>query len=208
VAVRVTKVGTVRVCAICERTLLMGERAFRYAPEEGAELVDVCPLCQETAIEHGWLKEGTPSTPVVAGDRRRRRRRSFGERLGLRRPPTEEALVPAEPILRRLSDQEVSILEAAELFNGSAFRRTVGGIQKSLGEPRASFIPLSGTNGEFAVTVAWDLSWYQYRVSPDSAQPVRLERRGHELEELERTFQDWNAHVDDGGRLVPDIARL
>jgi hypothetical protein len=206
VAVRVTKVGTVRVCAICERTLLMGERAYRYAPEEGADLVDVCPLCQETAIEHGWLKEGSPSTPVVAGDRRRRRR-SVGELLGLRRAPAEEALVPAEPILRRLSDQEISVLEAAELFNGSTFRRTVGGIQKSLGEPRASFVPLSGTNGEIAVTVAWDLSWYQYRVSPDSAQPVRLERRGHELDELESSFQDWNAHVDDGGRLVPDIAR-
>jgi hypothetical protein len=205
--VRVTKVGVTRVCAICERTLLMGERAFRYAPEEGADLVDVCPLCQETAIEHGWLKEGTPSTPVVVGDRRRKRR-SFSELLGLRRAPAEDALVPAEPILRRLSDQEVSVLEAAELFNGSTFRRTVGGIQKSLGEARASFVPLSGTNGEIAVTVAWDLSWYQYRVSPDSAQPVRLERRGHELEELESSFQDWNAHVEDGGRLVPDIARL
>jgi hypothetical protein len=59
-----------------------------------------------------------------------------------------------------------------------------------------------------AVTVAWDISWYQYRVSPESGQPVRLERRGHELEELEPAFQGWNAHVEDGGRLVPDIARL
>jgi len=58
--VRVTKVSTTRICAICERTLLMGERAFRYAPEEGAELVDVCPLCQDIAVEHGWLKEGAP----------------------------------------------------------------------------------------------------------------------------------------------------
>ncbi|HEY3543125.1 MAG TPA: hypothetical protein VGK79_11350 [Gaiellaceae bacterium] len=204
---RVTKVGTVRVCAICERTLLMGERAFRYAPEEGADLVDVCPLCQETAVEHGWLKEGTPSTPVVAGDRRRKRR-SLPQLLGVRRGHHEEPLVPSEPILRRLSDDEVAILEAAELFNGSTFRRTVGGIQKSLGEAKASLVSLSGTNGEMAVTVAWDLSWYQYRVSPESAQPVRLERRGHELEELESSFKSWNAHVEEEGRLVPDIARL
>src|SRR5579884_1641547 len=153
---RVTKVGTLRVCAICERTLLMGERAFRYAPEEGAELVDVCPLCQEIAVEHGWLKEGTPSTPVVVGDRRRRRR-TLPELFGLKRSRDSETLVPSEPILRRLSDEEVAILEAAELFNGSTFRRTVGGIQKSLGDARASFIPLSGANGEMAVTVAWDL---------------------------------------------------
>ena len=204
---RVTKVGTLRICAICERTLLMGERAFRYAPEEGAELVDVCPLCQEIAVEHGWLKEGTPSTPVVVGDRRRKRR-TLPELLGLKRSRDAETLVPSEPILRRLSDDEVAILEAAELFNGSTFRRTVGGIQKSLGDARASFIPLSGANGEMAVTVAWDLSWYQYRVSPESAQPVRLERRGHELEELEDSFKSWNAHVADEGRLVPDIARL
>ena len=205
--VRVTKVGTVRVCAICERTLLMGERAFRYAPEEGADLVDVCSLCLETAVEHGWLKEGTPSTPVVAGDRRRKRR-SLPQLLGVRRGHHEEPLVPSEPILRRLSDDEVAILEAAELFNGSTFRRTVGGIQKSLGEAKASLVSLSGTNAEMAVTVAWDLSWYQYRVSPESAQPVRLERRGHELDELESSFKSWNAHVEEEGRLVPDIARL
>ena len=205
-AMRVTKVGVTRVCAICERTLLMGERAFRYAPEEGAELVDVCPLCQEIAVEHGWLKEGTPTTPTVVGDRRRRRR-TLPELLGLKRSH-EEALVPSEPILRRLSEQEVAVLEAAELFNGSTFRRTVGGIAKSLGSANASLVPLTGTAGEMAVTVAWDLSWYQYRVSPDSAQPVRLERRGHELEELEDSFKDWNAHVEDEGRLVPDIARL
>ena len=204
---RVTKIGTLRACAICERTLLLGERSFRYAPEEGADLVDVCPLCQEIAVEHGWLKEGTPSTPVVAGDRRRRRR-TLPELLGLKRSRGDDTIVPSEPILRRLSNDEVAILEAADLFNGSTFRRTVGGIQKSLGEAKASLIPLSGTNGELAVTVAWDLSWYQYRVSPDSAQPVRLERRGHELEELEESFKAWNAHVADEGRLVPDIAKL
>jgi hypothetical protein len=204
---RVTKVATTRICAICERTLLMGERSYRYAPEEGAELVDVCPLCQETALEHGWLKEGTPAMPTVAGDRKRRRR-SFAELLGLKRSAAGETLVPAEPILRRLSDQEVSVLEAAELFNGSSYRRTVGGISKSLGDARASVVPLSGTNGEIAVTVAWDLSWYQYRVSPESQQPVRLERRGHELDELEDGYKQWNAHVEDEGRLVPDIARI
>jgi hypothetical protein len=185
----------------------MGERAVRYAPEEGAELVDVCPLCQELAIEHGWLKEGTPTTPTIPTDRKRKRR-GLAELLGLRRNGADEAITPPEPILRRLSVDEVALLEAADLFNASTYRRTVGGIAKSLGDARASIVPLSGDAGELAVTVAWDLSWYQYRVSPDSAQPVRLERRGHELEELEEGFKDWNAHVEDEGRLVPEIARL
>ena len=196
-----------RMCAICERTLLMGERAVRFSPEEGAELVDVCPLCQETALEHGWLKEGTPTTPTIPGDRRRRPR-GLGDFLGLHRAGAADTLAPPEPILRRLSVEEVSLLEVADLFNGSTYRRTVGGIAKSLGEAKASIVPLSGVSGEQAVTVAWDLSWYQYRVTPDSAQPVRLERRGHELDELEAAFTEWNAHIDDDGRLVPEIARL
>jgi hypothetical protein len=205
--VHVTKVSTTRICAICERTLLMGERAIRYAPEEGAELVDVCPLCQETALEHGWIKEGTPTVPTVPGPRKRRRR-GLAEVLGLHRAGTDESVAPPEPILRRLSVDEVALLEAADLFNASSYRRTVGGISKSLGEARASIIALSGVAGEMAVTVAWDISWYQYRVTPESGQPVRLERRGHELDELEQGFKEWNAHIDDDGRLVPEIARI
>ena len=204
---RVTRISNTRVCSICERTLLMGERSIRFAPEEGSELVDVCPLCQEIALEHGWIKEGTPTTPTVEGDRRRRRR-GIGDLFGLHRGNHDDALAQQEPILRRLSGAEVALLEAADLFNASAYRRTVGGIAKSLGEAKASIVPLSGSTGELAVTVAWDLSWYQYRVSPDSAQPVRLERRGHELEELDAGFKAWNAHVEDEGRLVPEIAKI
>jgi hypothetical protein len=185
----------------------MGERAIRFAPEEGAELVDVCPLCQDVALEHGWIKEGTPTTPTVNRERRRRRR-GLGELLGFSRPGGGDGLAQQEPILRRLSGAEIALLEAADLFNSSAYRRTVGGIAKSLGDAKASIVPLSGTAGELAVTVAWDLSWYQYRVSPDSAQPVRLERRGHELDELEAGFKNWNAQVEDEGRLVPEIAKL
>jgi hypothetical protein len=204
--VRVTKVATTRRCAICERTLLLGERSVRFAPADGAELVDVCPLCQETAIEHGWIREGTPTTPTIPGERRRRRR-GLVELLGLGRG-ADDTVAPPEPILRRLSQQETALLEAADLFNASTYRRTVGGIAKSLGDAQVSIVPLSGDAGELAVTVAWDLSWYQYRVSPDSAQPVRLERRGHELHELDESFKQWNTRVEDEGRLVPDIARV
>jgi hypothetical protein len=202
----VTKVSTLRQCAICERNLLLGERTVRFSPEGGAELVHVCPLCQEIALEHGWIKEGTPTQPTIPGDRRRRRR-GLGDLLGLSRG-SGDTIAPPEPILRRLSEEEIAVLEAADLFNASTYRRTVGGIAKSLGEAKASIVPMSGVSGELAVTVAWDLSWYQYRVTPESAQPVRLERRGHELDELEVAFKDWNTHVEDEGRLVPDIARI
>ena len=195
-------VDAVRTCAICERTLLVGERTVRYTPD-GDSYVDVCPLCQETALEHGWIKEGSPTTPVVADRRRRSWLSSF---LGDTRRPAVEP-VADEPILRRLSEPELAMVEAADLFNESAFRRTIAGIAKSLGEPKASIVPLSGTSSEVVLTVAWDISWYQYRITADSA-PVRLAERGHDPDELEGSVTEWNAHLEEDGRIVPDIARL
>src|ERR671921_425677 len=69
---RITSTAAARTCAICERTLLLGERALRFAPN-GVDFVDVCPLCQDQAVEYGWLKEGSPTTPTVPDARRRRR---------------------------------------------------------------------------------------------------------------------------------------
>lgn len=204
---RVTRVTVERSCAICERTLLMGERAIRFSPNGGSDYVDVCPLCAETAVEYGWIREGAPTTPTVAGERRRRRGGLLGSLLGSRQRSSEET-VASEPILRRLSEHELSMVEAADIFNASQYRRTIGGIGKSLGAPRVSVHVLSGVNAEVVVTVAWDISWYQYRVSPDSENPVRLEGRGHDPDELEGTFTEWNAHMEEDGRVVPDIARL
>ncbi len=184
----------------------MGERAVRFQPYPGAEFVDVCPLCVDEALEHGWIKEGSPTTPLGPPDRRRRRSglaRLFD--LGGRSaaPP-----VVSEPILRRLSEREQAMVEAAELFNSSDYRRTVGGIGKSLGVPRVSIVPLSGVSGELVITIAWDISWYQYRVTPDSAQPVRLAGRGQDPGDLEGPYTAWNAKLEDDGRIVPEIARV
>jgi hypothetical protein len=198
-------VTAVRICAICERTLLVGERAVRYSPD-GESFVDVCPLCQDVALEHGWVKEGSPTTPVV-NDRRRKRRGLVGALLGESRRAAVEPVVE-EPILRRLSEPELAMVESADLFNESAFRRTISGIAKSLGQPKASIVPLSGTSSEVVLTVAWDISWYQYRITPDSAQPVRLAERGHDPRELEALFTGWNAKLTPDGRIAPDISPL
>ncbi len=201
---RVTKAALTRTCAICERSLLMGERSTRFAPD-GDEFVDVCPLCQETAMEHGWVKEGSPTSPTVPYERRRR---GLSLAAIFQRPMEAAAPIAPEPILRRLSEPELQMVEAADLFNGSAYRRTIGGIAKSLGNPRASIVPLSGVNAELVITIAWDISWYQYRISPDSAQPVKLAERGHEVTELESPYKGWNARIEQDGRIVPQIARL
>jgi hypothetical protein len=202
---RITRQAQARACAICERTLLMGERATRFSPDGGGDFVDVCPLCVEIALEHGWLKEGSPTTPTFAGERRRRRRPLLSL-LGAK-PRAGEPVV-SEPILRRLSEAEIEVVEAADVFNSSPYRRTVEGIAKSLGEPQVSIVPLSGVNQELVLTVCWDISWYQYRVSFDSAQGVRLEQRGHDPGDLEASFTEWNAHLDETGRVVPEIEPL
>jgi len=201
---RTTRVAVTRTCAICERSLLMGENPVRYSPD-GRDYVDVCPLCQEIAVEHGWMREGSPTLPAISSSVRRRRS-LWSTLLGSQR--AEEAPVADEPILRRLSEPELAVVEAADLFNSSPHRRTAAGVAKSLGPPQASIVPLSGVSGEMVVTIAWEISWYQYRVIPDAAQPVRPEERGHDLDELEETFTEWNAHLADDGRLMPDLARV
>jgi hypothetical protein len=201
---QISSQSVARTCAICDRSLLTGERAVRYAPQ-GGEFVDVCPLCQEIAVESGWLKEGTPTTPTVPVQRRRRAS-WWAQLFGPVRSSTEETVV-SEPILRRLSEPEQAMVAAADVFNASDYRRTIGGVAKSLGEPRASILQLSGVNQDVAISIAWDITWYQYRVSSESAKPVRLEARGHELDELDPLYKNWNARVDSDGRVVPDIAR-
>ena len=191
-------------CRICERSLLLGERAVRFSPD-GREFVDVCPLCVETALGHGWIREGSPNVPVVRSPRRRARSR-LAALFMPRREPVDPSV--AEPILRRLSGPEQAIIEAADIFNASAFRRTVEGIARSLGPPQVSIVPLSGLNPEVVITAAWDISWYQYRIDFDSAQPVRLAERGLDPEELDPGFTSWNAQLSEDGAIVPEVARL
>ena len=202
---RVTKVAVTRACAICERTLLMGEHALRFSPD-GSEYVDVCPLCQEIALDYGWAREGMPMSPALQPPLRRRRRSLLASLLGTR--PVETEPVVSEPILRRLTDDEIALVEAADLFNASQFRRTVTGVAKALGEPRVSIVPLSGVNAETVLTFAWDISWYQYRVQPEAAQPVRIAERGHDMSELDEGFTGWNAKLDESGRVMPELERL
>jgi hypothetical protein len=204
--VRVIKTTATRTCVVCERTLLQGERALRYS-RDGSTFVDVCPLCSDTALDYGWTREGVPLSPLFPQPPRRRRQKSMWQSLLGARDEVVEPVV-SEPILRRLGDDEMALVEAAELFNATQFRRTIAGVAKALGEPHASITPLSGVNSEMVLTFAWDITWYQYRVSPESSQPVRVAERGQDIDELDSLYQVWNATVTEDGRLIPDIERV
>ena len=103
---RVTKATVRRACAVCERSLLQGEYAFRFSPD-GVEFVDVCPLCQDVALEYGWVREGGPMSPALSPHTRRRRPR-WAQLLGVRNGDAQP-VVP-EPILRRLSDGDAALV--------------------------------------------------------------------------------------------------
>ena len=201
---RVTKANVTRTCAVCERTLLMGEHTLRFSPD-GEEFVDVCPLCSEVALDHGWVREGHAVSAALQQHPRKRRQKTLWQTLLGAREEAAEPVV-AEPVLRRLSDDELALVEAADLFNQSTFRRTVAGVARSLGRPKVSIVPLPGVNAETVLTFAWDITWYQYRVTPEAAQPVRIADRGHDIAEVEETFAQWNASFDESDRLVPDLA--
>ena len=203
---RVIRSTVASVCAVCERTLLQGEHVVRFSPD-GHGFVEVCTLCQDVALDHGWVREGIAVSPTLTHAPRRRRQKTLWQALLGAREEEPEPVV-TEPILRRLSDEEIALVEAAELFNQSPFRRTVAGVARSLGAPRASIMPLSGVNAETVITIAWEITWYQYRVSPELAQPVRIAERGQDVDEIDPVFTVWNSALEDDGRLVPELVRV
>ena len=203
---KVTSARVTPSCGLCERTLLMGEHSVRFSPD-GHSYVDVCPLCQGVALDHGWVREGHAVSPAMQVTGRKRKQKTLWQALLGGREDEPEPVV-TEPILRRLSDDELALVEAADIFNQSQFRRTIAGVARSLGEPHVSIIPLPGVNAETVLTFAWDITWYQYRVSPEAAQPVRIAERGHDMDEISHPYTGWNARMDDQGRLMPALATV
>ena len=100
------------------------------------------------------------------------------------------------------------MVEAADLFNASEFRRTIGGIAKSLGEPQASDrAALRRRTPRSWSRVAWDISWYQYRVTPGlgaAGAPGRARARAR-ASSRRRSRAGTRSSTPDG-RVVPDIA--
>ena len=172
--------------------LLMGERAIRFAPN-GVDFVDVCPLCQEQAVEYGWLKGGSPTTPTVPESRRRRRQ----PRVDLRDAPAR-----LRDDGRARADPPPSVRAGARDGRGGRplqLEPVPAHGRRDREEPRSAARvdrPALGVKSELVVTVVWDISWYQYRVSLESAQPVRLAERGHDprRSSTARSGQ-WNAHT-------------
>ena len=182
-------------CAVCGRTLLRGEQATEYLDGDGERAL-VCPLCKARAEEAEWVPAALAGTVsrypagrrrVGAGLRARLARASelAGARIASRKEP-EEAQEPAPPPRR---------LTALQRFNQHAEARKVAGLVRSLGEPQAN---VREQNGAKLITIAWELSWYQWEVHGEE---VREVARGKEISELAESDREWNASVDEEGHV-------
>jgi len=97
---------------------------------------------------------------------------------------------------------EVKVERALKLFNDSKHQRTIAGLARSLGPPWATALPDPDAPSTVTVLVAWELSWYLYRVDlGDAAEPVTQLRQGDELEDIAGGLRDFNAVLGDDGLL-------
>jgi predicted Fe-S protein YdhL (DUF1289 family) len=98
---------------------------------------------------------------------------------------------------------EVKVERALELFNGSGHQRTVAGLARTLGQPWVSALPDPAQASAVSVLVAWELSWYRYRVDlGDEADPVMMLDKGEEIDQIDESLRAWNAGLDADGRVV------
>jgi len=98
---------------------------------------------------------------------------------------------------------EVKVDRALELFNSSDHPRTIAGIARTLGPPWAHASPDAVAASEVTIVVAWELSWYRYRIDlGDADEPILLLEKGDELAELEEPLRAWNVLADENGRLA------
>ena len=128
-----------------------------------------------------------------------------GEHVPAPQPPPRPRSRPQSPRHVRAvpTTAEVKVERALELFNGSAHQRTVAGLARTLGPPWVSAIPDPAQASAVSVLVAWELSWYRYRVDlGDEADPVMMLDKGEEIDQIEESLRAWNAELDDDGRVV------
>ncbi len=206
-------------CAVCGRSILAGERVHGYV--SGVEERNVCELCVARAERLGWRKAGEPAPDLgeEAGHEGRLRRmlRRRTRRPGA--PPSAVPLSAQDPAAAsRRPRSALPFDEAAPTpferavarFNSSESGRTVSRLTRTLGVPRASVGASAGAPDEVRITIAWELSWYQWGVDlGDELREIFELDKGGEINQLDAAARQWNAAVGEDGslRLAGDPAR-
>ena len=212
-------------CSICGRTILAGERVLGFV--DGEQEQSVCELCTARAERLGWRPGGEPEPERPANGHEGRWRLRGLLRRRERRPgapaaspsvspsapepePQQEPRPGPEAAKRRtrpappLDATAPSPFErAVARFNSGEGGRTVAGLTRTLGRPFASVGAAAGQPQEIRITVAWELSWYQWGVDiGDELRPVFQIDKGREIDQLDYAARQWNASVGEDGRLT------
>jgi hypothetical protein len=167
-----------------------GAAAVEPAPEPTRE--DAAALAEQEAMygEGGGVEPSEHPDPDESSVRPQRSR-----------PPSR----PKDPRHVRAvpTTAEVKVDRALDLFNGSDHQRTIAGLARTLGPAWVSAQPDPAQPSAVSLLVAWELSWYRYRVDlGDEADPVMMLDKGEELEQIDESQRDWNAALDADGRVV------
>ncbi|MGN6217591.1 MAG: hypothetical protein ACTHN7_11650 [Solirubrobacterales bacterium] len=214
-------------CSICGRTILAGERVHGYV--NGEEERSVCDLCVARADRLGWRPAGEPEPERPQGEGhggrwrlrgllRRRPRRPGGPVPGAAPQTGEDQAAepqpeapqpdPAAPPHRARStppldpEAPAPFERAVARFNSSEAGRTVAGLARTLGTPWVSVGAAAGAPDEVRITVAWELSWYQWGVDiGDELRPVFQIDKGREIDQLDHAAKQWNAALGEDGKL-------
>jgi hypothetical protein len=182
-------------CEVCGRNMLSGERTRAYMSPDG-ERRAVCDLCRVRVQSAGWVRADLAAqrAPEREEKKRARNNRLRGPRIGAlegRGRSRESGETPQRRVRRALDG-----------FNNSEHRRTVEGLIRSLGEPKVSAVAPSERPDQVRLTVAWDLSWYQWEVRLAEAGPsVRSLGKGSEVGQLPPADRAWNSRAADDGKL-------
>jgi hypothetical protein len=175
-------------CDVCGRHMLFGERTQAFVTP-GGERRAVCDLCRPKVRAAGWARadRGGPPEPAAEPAQQPRRARPRAER-----PPRGDSAETPERRIRRALDR----------FNQSEHRQTVAGLTRSLGQPKVAAVTPAQAPEQVRLTVAWDLSWYQWKVEfSGSDAAVTSLRSGREVGELGPADRAWNARAGEDGRL-------
>jgi hypothetical protein len=206
-----------RVCALCKAQA----EAAHWLPADVAAARGHAPSGRQSRVRvlrERLARVADRARPEDAGDaggeapqaRRRirlerrpsRRREAAGEEArreaARERPAPRHSPAPARPAAA--DDPHRVARRAIERFNSSEARRTVAGLMRSLGEPQAS-VQLANGDSEATVTVAWELSWYQWAVQPGDHGEVREVSKGKEIDELSDDARRWNGRIAEDGTL-------
>jgi hypothetical protein len=133
-------------------------------------------------VEHAHGSAAVAAAAAAGTGRRSRRRAAAAA-------PLDPYALGAVPV------GSAAIPVALAAFNQSPHARTLAGLFRTLGAPKASVAPRSATDREAILTVAWEIVWYQFRVMPDGIE----QQRGQYLSELAPRWQQWNCVVAPDG---------